>query len=382
MTVYWFMMAWVIFFGILAQASARRVCVGEYLGEEVYEARVHLFMAVVTFAVIVFFAGMRTTVGDTTAYIKMFKDYPLFQNAHDIIFENSAREPGFRLFSILIKTFISNNYNVWLSIIAVISGICVMYPLYKYSCNFGVSAFLFMASCQFSWMFNGMRQFLVAAIMFSCTEFILKNKTLFYIIIVCILSTIHKSAFILIPMYFIAQGEPWNKRTMLFIGCIVLAMLFTSKFTNLLTDVVEQTDYASSVNEFKATDDGTSSIRILVESIPIIMAFFYRNKIKDKLTPIIKLSINMSLIASGLYIISKIASSGILLGRLPIYFSMYNLILLPWLLNNIFEKKEKNLIYYIMILCYFTFFYYQMIVTWGGLGYGSEILNIKYINWY
>lgn len=378
MTVYWFMMAWVIFFGILAQVSARKVCVGEYLGEEVYEARVHLFMAVVTFAIIVFFAGMRTTVGDTSAYIKMFKDYPLLQNAHDVIFDSSAREPGFRLLSILIKTFISDNYNVWLSIIAIISGICVMFPLYKYSCNFGISAFLFMVSCQFSWMFNGMRQFLVAAIMFSCTGLILKNKTLLYIIIVCILSTIHKSALILIPMYFIAQGEPWNKRTMLFIGCIVLAMIFTTKFTNLLTDVVEQTDYATSVNEFKATDDGTSIIRILVESIPIILAFIYREKIKDKLTPIIKLSINMSLIASGFYIISKIVNSGILLGRLPIYFSIYNLILLPWLLNNIFEKKEKNLIYYIMIVCYFAFFYYQMIIAWGGLSYGSEILNIKY----
>lgn len=379
MTVYWFMMAWVIFFGILAQGSARRVCVGEYLGEEVYEARVHLFMAVVTFAVIVFFAGARSRVGDTLAYIKMFNDYPLFQNAHDVIFDDSAREPGFRLFSILIKTFISNNYTVWLSIIAIISGICVMFPLYKFSCDFGVSAFLFMASCQFSWMFNGMRQFLVAAIIFSCTGLILKNRALLYIIIVCILSTIHKSAFILIPMYFIAQGEPWNKRTLLFIGCIVLAMLFTSKFTNLLTDVVEQTDYASSVNEFKATDDGTNSIRILVESIPVILAFVYRDKIKEKLTPIIKLSINMSLIASGLYIISKVASSGVLLGRLPIYFSMYNLILLPWLLKNIFSDKEKDLIYYTMVLCYFGFFYYQMAVSWGGMGYGSEILNIKYM---
>lgn len=378
MTVYWFMMAWVILFGILAQVSARKVCVGEYLGEEVYEARVHLFMAVVTFAVIIFFAGMRTTVGDTTAYIKMFKDYPLFQNAHDIIFDSSAREPGFRLLSILIKTFISDNYNVWLSIIAIISGICVMFPLYKYSCNFGVSAFLFMASCQFAWMFNGMRQFLVAAIVFSCTGLILKNKTLLYIIIVCILSTIHKSAFILIPMYFIAQGEPWNKRTLLFIGCIVLAMLFTSKFTNLLTDVVEQTDYATSVEEFRNTDDGTSIIRILVESIPIILAFIYRNRIKGKLTPIVKLSINMSLIASGLYVISKIASSGILLGRLPIYFSMYNLILLPWLLRNIFDKKEKDLVYYIMIICYFFFFYYQMEIAWGGLEYASKILNVKY----
>ena len=376
MTVYWFMMAWVILFGILAQVTSKRVCVGEYLGEDVYEARAHLFMAVVTFAVIVFFASARTHVADTTAYIKIFDDYPLFQNAHDIIFDSNAREPGFRLFSILVKTYISDNYTVWLSIIAVISGICVMLPLYKYSCNFGVSAFLFMASCQFTWMFNGMRQFLVAAIIFSCTDLILKNKTLLYILIVCILSTIHKSALILIPMYFIAQGELGNKRTVLFIGCIILAMLFTSKFTNLLTDVVEQTDYASSVNEFKATDDGTSPIRILVESIPIILTFLYRNKIKDKLTPIIKLSINMSLIASGLYIISKIASSGILLGRLPIYFSMYNLILLPWLLRNIFEQREKDLIYYIMVLCYIVFFYYQMVITWEGMGYSSQLLNL------
>lgn len=378
MTVYWFMMAWVILFGILAQVTSKRVCVGEYLGEEVYEARVHLFIAIVTFAVIVFFAGARSYAGDTGAYIDMFKEYPLFQNAHDVIFDDTAREPGFRLFSILIKTYIANDYTVWFFIIAIISGICVMIPLYKYSCNFGVSAFLFMASCQFSWMFNGMRQFLVAAIVFSCTGLILKNKTLLYIIIVCILSTIHKSAFILIPMYFVAQGEPWNKRTLLFIGCIVLAMLFTSKFTNLLTDVVEQTDYATSVEEFRNTDDGTSIIRILVESIPIILAFIYRNRIKGKLTPIVKLSINMSLIASGLYVISKIASSGILLGRLPIYFSMYNLILLPWLLRNIFDKKEKDLVYYIMIICYFFFFYYQMEIAWGGLEYASKILNVKY----
>lgn len=378
MQVYWFMLGWVIFFGVLSQVTAKRVCVGQNLDGDIYESRANLFMAFITFAVIIFFAGARSYVADTSAYIKMFNDYPLFQNAHNIIFDSNAREPGFRLFSILIKTFISDNYTVWLSIIAVISGICVMIPLYKYSCNFGVSVFLFMTSCQFFWMFNGMRQFLVAAIIFSCTGLILKNKTLLYIIIVCILSTVHQSALLLIPMYFIAQGEPWNKRTLLFIGCIVLAMLFTTKFTNLLTDVVEQTDYAGSVNEFKNTDDGTNPIRILVESIPIILAFIYRDKIRDKLTPIIKLSINMSLIASGLYIISKIASSGILLGRLPIYFSMYNLILLPWLLKNIFEKREKDLVYYIMVICYLMYFYYQINILSGGAIYISEVLKIKY----
>ena len=83
---------------------------------------------------------------------------------------------------------------------------------------------------------------------------------------------------------------------MLFIACIILAMVFTSQFTGLLDTVVENTDYASSMAEFKDTDDGTKPIRILVESIPIIIAFLYKDRIKEKLTPIIKISINMSLI--------------------------------------------------------------------------------------
>ena len=376
MTIYVFMLIWVIIFGILANVTSKTVCVDSE--NMIYEQRVNLFFALITFSVIIFFASLRSSVADTGAYISMFKSYPSDLSQIDGLLNGVAkRYPGFLVLTVLLKKFTSD-YNVWLTIIAVISGICVMIPLYKYSSNFGVSAFLFMASCQFSWMFNGMRQFLVASIIFACTGLVLRRKFIPYAIIVCLLSTIHTSALILIPMYFIVTGEPWNKRTMLFVGAIVLAVLFTSKFTGMLEDVVENTDYATSMEEFKETDDGTSIMRIAVESVPVIIAFVYRNRIKDKLTPIIKLSINMSLVASGLYVISKIARSGIMLGRLPIYFSMYNLILSPWLIKNIFNKEEKRLVYYIMVVLYIAFFYYQMVVAWDGFGYASKILNLKY----
>ena len=376
MTIYVFMLIWVIIFGILANATSKTVCVDSE--NMIYEQRVSLFFALMTFSVIIFFASLRSSVADTGAYISMFKSYPSDLSQIDGLLNGVAkRYPGFLVLTVLLKKFTSD-YNVWFTIIAVISGICVMIPLYKYSSNFGVSAFLFMASCQFSWMFNGMRQFLVASIIFACTGLVLRKKFIPYAIIVCLLSTIHTSALILIPMYFIVTGEPWNKRTMLFVGAIILAILFTSKFTGVLEDVVENTDYATSMEEFKETDDGTSIIRIAVESVPVIIAFIYRNRIKDKLTPIIKLSINMSLVASGLYVISKIARSGIMLGRLPIYFSMYNLILLPWLIKNIFNKEEKRLVYYLMVILYLAFFYYQMVVTWNGFGYASKILGLNY----
>lgn len=376
MTIYVFMLIWVIIFGILANATSKTVCVDSE--NMIYEQRVNLFFALMTFSVIIFFASLRSSVADTGAYISMFKSYPSDLSQIDGLLNGVAkRYPGFLVLTVLLKKFTSD-YNVWFTIIAVISGICVMIPLYKYSSNFGVSAFLFMASCQFSWMFNGMRQFLVASIIFACTGLVLRKKFIPYAIILCLLSTIHISTLILIPIYFIVTGEPWNKRTMLFVGVIILAILFTSKFTGVLEDVVENTDYATSMEEFKETDDGTSIMRIAVESVPVIIAFVYRNRIKDKLTPIIKLSINMSLVAGGLYVISKIARSGIMLGRLPIYFSMYNLILLPWLIKNIFNKEEKRLVYYLMVVLYIAFFYYQMVVAWDGFGYASKILNLKY----
>ena len=125
----------------------------------------------------------------------------------------------------------------------------------------------------------------------------------------------------------------------------------------------------------KDTDDGTNIIRVLVESIPTIIAFIYKNKIKKISTPIIDLCINMSKRGSGKYVISVILSSGIMIGRLPIYFTMYNLILLPWLISNLFERNVKILIYYIAIICYFTYFYYQFFITWNGSKYISDIFT-------
>ena len=375
MPVYYFSLVWVSICGIISNITSKQV----KISEKIYENRSRLLIAIIAILPIIVFASCRSSVADTGVYIASFKNYPNnLSSAYSMIFDSTRRDPGFLFISVLIKQFISTDYTVWLSIIAVISGIGVMIPLYKYSCNFGVSIFLFVASCQYTWMFNGMRQFLVASIIFGCTGLLLRRRFIPYAIIVCLLSTIHTSALILLPTYFIVTGEPWDKRTMLFIFAIILSMLFTSEFTGLLEDAVENTNYASSMEEFKSTDDGTSIMRIAVESIPIIIAFIYRNRIKDKLTPIIKLSINMSLVASGLYVISKVARSGIMLGRLPIYFSMYNLILLPWLINNIFRKEEKRLIYYLMIILYIVFFYYQMVIAWDGFGYVSKILNLKY----
>lgn len=61
-------------------------------------------------------------------------------------------------------------------------------------------------------------------------------------------------------------------------------------------------------------------------------------------------------------------STTIYIGRVPIYVSMYGYILLPWLIDQIFEKTSAKLVYLVMIVLYFVYFYYQMELVWGLLG--------------
>ena len=71
----------------------------------------------------------------------------------------------------------------------------------------------------------------------------------------------------------------------------------------------------------------------------------------------------MSIITAGIYVISMV-TSGIYIGRLPIYTSLFNYILLPWELDEMFSFSTRKLMYMIMILSYMVFYYVQMHLTW------------------
>lgn len=371
MNVYVFLIIWVIVFGIISNMVAKPVCVGE----DRYEYRTNLFMAILTFSFLIILAGLRSGMADTYTYIRSFNNLP--NNISELYNTVSTytKSQGFYFFAGFIKCFISEDYHVWLFILATINGICVAFTLKEYSSDFATSALLFILNCSFTWMFNGLKQFFVATIMFAATGLLINKKLIPYMVLTLFMSTFHSTALIFIPVYFIVQGEAWNKRTIIFIVLTIMAIIFADQFTDLFNDVMENTSYSESIKELSKTDDGVNIFRILVSSVPMIMAFIYRKRIKEISTPIIDLCINMSIMGTGIYIISKILSSGILIGRLPIYFTIYDLILLPWLIKNLFDKNERRLIYYVMIVCYFAYFYYQIFINWGGFKYISDIFN-------
>ena len=65
----------------------------------------------------------------------------------------------------------------------------------------------------------------------------------------------------------------------------------------------------------------------------------------------------------ALYLLASV-SSGIYIGRLPIYTTLVGYIAVPWLIDHMFTIRSAQLIKFAMIGAYLIFFYYQMHVIW------------------
>lgn len=336
-----------------------------FLGQK--EQRYYWLPVLMVTLPLIYWAGTRGDLdgwGDTGAYRLAFRDLPSSLSGIGDYITDEMKDKGFIVISVLIKSIIGNRDVIYFTIIAGVCIFCVMGNYKKYSCSFMMSAFLFVASGDYlQWSYNGIRQFIPVAILFACTGLLLKKKYTSLIIIILLLSTIHASTLIMIPVIFIVQGKPWNEKTILLILLAMLAIAFVDRFTNIITEVMENSQYSGEVDQYLSSE-GTNIFRVLVFALPAIVAFVFRSRIAYINNPLINLAVNMSVVSFGVYLVSAF-TSGLFIGRIPIYFSLYNYILLPWEIENIFTKRSAQLLNIIMIVFYLFFYYYQVAITWG-----------------
>lgn len=327
--------------------------------EDSYEYRTGLLFAILVFLPMFFISGFREFwYADTWAYVGLFESWP--KTIGQIEIGGTSKYPGFIYFSVFIKQFISVDPRVWLVIIAGISVFCIANTFKRYTSEVVLCAFLFFCSteCQ-GWLMNGMRQFLAVSILFAFVPLVLSkrpSKITLFIGIGLLMYTFHISSLIALPVYFFALGKPFNKKTMIVLVLSFVAIIFLDSFLNIFSEVVSTTSYSSSVNDITSESNiGTNVFRVLVYSVPGILAIIFRKKIPDDSPDIIKFSVNMSLVTIAFYAISMF-TSGIFFGRMPIYFSLFNYILLPWEINHFFPKDKRKIVYIIAIVLYILYY--------------------------
>ena len=335
----------------------------EYQNGMVYR-RMNLVFAVIAFSPVFLLASFGPAISDTPVYLSSFQSLP--NNLQELAgyFDEDATGRGFTIFGVLIKTIWGDNVRVYRLALSLVHSLPVILVFRKYSDDYLMSLFLFVASgCHIGYMMNGIRQFMAVTIIFSATPWIVRRKYLPAVLVILLAVTIHTSALIMLPVIFIVTGKAWNRRTILYILSIIILMGVLSRNIGFMDFLLQGTEYEGVVEFWQSMgDDGTNPIRVLINALPMVIAFVGRDYIEKDDDPVINVCTNMSVITTGLYLVSMI-TSGIMLGRLPIYTVMYNYLLLPYLVKTMFTKNTSKIINKIMVLCYLSYYWIQ----YGGL---------------
>ena len=383
------MYCWILFIGYLFQPGMSKKVKAIDGVEDQYVSR---GFCILIFSVPLILIACRTGFGDTGSYLGYFKSMPIF--FYD--FARSVRShEDCRLFwgiMTLIKIIINDHPQLLLAGLACFQAFAVEHVIRRYSPDLGLSMFIFLCSALLgNWMCNGIRQFTAVCILFMFTQWLVDKKWYCYLPLVLIvmganpilkrfgmetdlwlLGGIHESAIIMLPIMFCLPGKPFNIRVFA-ATFIILTLIFTGLFEDVMSGAVENTSYTRDL-ENAAADTGTNIIRVLVAMVPSILSLLKWQYFKvNKIPPFISMCVNASFITAAVYLASSF-TSGIYVGRLPIYTEIYNLILLPWLIKHAYRENEK-LMRILLIAGYTGFFAYQYLVQWDGL-YKSSILGI------
>lgn len=242
MSQYIFILVWIAAMFFLKSVMSGGYRVENILGKKEY--RVSWGFAAFAFCPVVIMATFRGDMGDSYAYKTMFRNLPNTISGLLNYIPSVTKDKGFSALSGIIKCIFGSNDVVYFCVLASIQAIILVTIYRKYSTNYLLSIFLFIASTDYlSWMFNGVRQFAAVTIIFASTKFMLEKKWVPTILMILLASTMHQSALVMIPIVIIVQGKAWNKRTILFLSAALVAVTFVNQFTSILDAIRGNSHY-------------------------------------------------------------------------------------------------------------------------------------------
>lgn len=368
MRVYWSILFVTFLCMLLSYSLPRKKKIQE--NEILYKTNIKC--GIINICYIIFWVGFRDYVLDTYYYVATFKAMPTTWSGIITYVDELSTSKGFYLIQGIFKKCISQSHYAWFFFLGGISCYALFKIIYKYSVDFSFSIYIFVTASTFTWLLNGMRQFLVVSLLFGCTGLLIKGEKKLYIIIALFLSSIHVSAIIIVFVaLFIDSKKIFSKRIIIFGMLAVIGTYYSEKVFSFISVGLGQ-DYTVALN----TGEGANVINFFIAIVPLVIVCLNYHNVVEKAPEYIVLAINMQFIGACFYFAATF-TNGILVGRMPIYFTVYNLYLLPWVIENCFTEKSKKFVWSVCMILYLIIFYYQMECAWGGLEYVSEILGVN-----
>ena len=322
------------------------------------------------------FAGLRTNYNDTWLYKLNFKNaVPLSEYlATDPGFFDNPFFYGFQCF---FRHNISNNFNLFCMLVSFFIIFSILRLIKKYSKNFVLSMTIFFALALYYDILGAMKQTIAIAILTYAVDALIKKKTLLYLCIVILATLFHSYAiFYLILIIFI--NRPWSVTTYITVFAIAVLLLTFESTLDMIMSAAEDAGKNLAEEEMK-DNNGISPFRLIVFAIPPILTLLFQ----DNLNPLYDRSkcilVNMSII-SFLIMSLGIFTAANMFGRCAGYFLISSIIILPWIIEEIFDKESVKFASIIVGLCYVGFFYMESLgfdAEYTAMGLGEFFLSLS-----
>lgn len=343
MTILWMNLAIVFIFSFFARYFAIPMTSRPAL------IKPNQFLILIAALSLVLVSGLRNNIGDTYYYMHAYTvtDY-------NWEYIRKSKDIGFNTFQMILQKY-TDDPQVMVFITALITNVIIVSVLYKYSRLIDLSLYVYIASGMYLTSMNGIRQYLAAAIIFAATKYIFDGNWKKYFLMVLLASTIHQSALVLIPIYFIIRRKAWSTTTFILLFLAVLIVIGFNQFSEVFFAAIGDTQYG----HYKDFHEGGANIlRVAVDAAPLILAYLSRERLRE-LFPKSDYIVNLALLGMVFMLIS---TQNWIFARFSIYFGLYQLILISWVVK-VFTEKDRKFIYYAIVVCYFVYFVYEHVVT-------------------
>lgn len=304
----------------------------------------------ISFMILILLIGCRESVG--TDYDSYIYYYNFISNLNFDELNVVDWEYGAVLIFKLTSLIFSNE-----KFIMIVLAILTIYPLYKlnklYDYKYLPYSILTYSLMLLSFSMNGMRQAIAMSFIALAVGYLMKENRLKSIILIIIAFLFHKSAIIIIPyliLFMIKKGSKIERDYTLVTLLISVIILFFNEYLINLGFISEYDYYLTDINI------GNISLNAILFHIPIILIMLcFSNKEQNHL------NLLKGLVISGI-ILDFIGTSKQYLSRIALYYTMFEILLIPMLLKHINNQTTKKLISFLYIIFLVIYFVYQFYI--------------------
>jgi hypothetical protein len=319
-------------------------------------SRILLFTSFLTMVLV---AGLRSVEVGTDSQI--YLSYFVRMDSFDVVLSATEKtwEIGYWALNWLVLS-VSQEYMALFVVIAVIVVGCYQYAILKYSSHIGISFFIFITMGFYTFFFNGARQGLACGICALAIGPLVDKNLKKYICYILVAILFHKTAIVMVPVYFLVSKSNSLKINFLYGSIGVVTALLMQEI------VAFGSQYDERYLSYATAGEGGGYLTVAFTCFLTVFFLAFKRLVRYERERY-DLFLNMFVFGTIISLVSvvlRINPSGIV--RLSFYFNISVIFLFPIVYKNI-EDISAKLFFSFSLVSGLLFYFLLALERFGNL---------------